>query len=362
MKTNTIMAAIDMHVKTLVCEIGYRKKEPKKVTFKNDDEGHMKLIKNLHELQSIHKVSNVLIAYEASGLGYVLHDRLEQQGFQCAVLAPTELLRSATGYKKKTDKKDAAYLYEAVRGHVLAGNKLHNIWIPDRELREDRDVVRARFDLGKKITEVKLQIHTHLKKYGIKVPDDFENWTKAFFTWLNEEKERQGRGFQITLNTLLRQLAFLEQEGKDIEKEIKRIAQKPRYKSQYEALIRIKGVALKTAMTFLTEMGDVLRFSNRRQVGSYIGLVPESFESGVIDDRKGHITRNGPYRLRSILNQALWVHLKYNGEERRVYDRIVSKNPKRKKKAVVAGMRRLGIRMWHAAVNAVKAESLINAA
>ena len=264
-------------------------------------------------------------------------------------MAPTELLRSATGYKKKTDKKDCSYIYETLRGHVLAGNQLHGIWVPGKQLREDREVVRARFDVGQKITRAKVQIHTLLKKFGVQKPESLMNWTNAFRSWLVEVSERMGAGFQISMDTLLRQLAFLEAEKYQLWRSILALSKQERYHDQCEELLKIPGVGLITAMTFLTEIGDVERFSNRRQVGAFMGLVPSSFESGEIDDRKGRITRDGPYRLRSVLNQALWAHLKYNGEEKAAYERIVEKNPKRKKKAVVACMRRLGIRMWHIA-------------
>ena len=40
-----------------------------------------------------------------------------------------------------------------------------------------------------------------------------------------------------------------------------------------------------TALVFLTEMGDLARFANRRQIGAYLGLVPRSYESGAAGDR-----------------------------------------------------------------------------
>jgi|SRR6056297_103316 len=348
----TIIIGIDMHVKTLVCEIGYGKMFPYKKTFMNDLAGHEKLFSYVDQLKKEHAIEDVLMGYEASGLGYVLYDRAIDRGYRCAVLAPTELLRSATGFKKKTDKKDASYIYETLRGHVLAGNRLSNIWVPDKEFREDRDLVRTWFDISEKISTVKTQIQTLLKKYGLRRPDEIESWTRAFMGWMEYEGSQQGKGFQISLDSLLRQLKSLNDESKLIEREVKALSQNKRYKRMCDALLTIKGVGLKTAMSFITEMGDMRRFQNRRQVGAYIGLVPSSFESGDASDRKGRITRNGPYRVRSILNQALWVHLKYNGEEKAYYDKIVSKNPKRKKKAVVACMRRLAVRMWHIAHNA----------
>ena len=60
----------------------------------------------------------------------------------------------------------------------------------------------------------------------------------------------------------------------------------------------------------------------------------------------------GPAWARKVLCQATWVRLALDEEEARVYQRIVEKNPKHKKIAVVASMRRLGILMWHIAWDA----------
>jgi transposase len=94
------------------------------------------------------------------------------------------------------------------------------------------------------------------------------------------------------------------------------------------------------------------RFNNRKEIGSYLGLVPSSNESGEGSDRKGHITREGPARVRKVLCQATWTRVAYDEQEARVYQRIVKKNPKHKKIAVVASMRRLGVLMWHIAWDA----------
>lgn len=104
-----------------------------------------------------------------------------------------------------------------------------------------------------------------------------------------------------------------------------------------------------TAMVFLAEMGDLNRFNNRRQIGAYLGLAPSSHESGENDDRKGHITHQGSPRLRKVLCQATWARINSSKDE--AYNRIVARNKKKKKIAVVAVMRRLAVRMWHVALS-----------
>ena len=78
-----------------------------------------------------------------------------------------------------------------------------------------------------------------------------------------------------------------------------------------------------------------------------MGLTPTSHESGQQNDRKGHISRQGPPRLRKVLCQASWVHVRHDPHSREVYQKLVTRNPKKKKIALVAVMRRLAVRLWH---------------
>lgn len=345
----TIMVGIDMHVKDLVCEIGYGLVEPKRKRFANTHEGHIQLLRAIEELKSETGSEKVLVCYEASGLGYLLYDRIQQAGHRCEVLAPTEMLRNASGHKRKTDAKDARYIYETIRGHVMAGNRLCNIWVADQQLRDDREVVRLRYEVSQQIARTKIQIRTLLRKHGIACDEKLGSWTKRFRAWLKVVAEGQRAGFRFTMQDLLEHLERLESRRLRVDQQIVQMSQQLRYREEYLRLIQIPGVGMISAMSFLTELGDLNRFTNRKALGSYIGLVPSSYESGESSDRKGRITRHGPYRVRGILNQTLWIHLRYNGELREVYERIVQRNPRHKKKAVVACMRKLAILMWHTA-------------
>jgi transposase len=130
-------------------------------------------------------------------------------------------------------------------------------------------------------------------------------------------------------------------------------AELPRYRAAVEALDAMTGIRVLTAMIFLTEMGEMGRFKNRRNVGGILGLVPSSNETGEAKDRKGHITRFGSARLRRALCQAVWCRIRSEGgPDRAFYEKVVTRNPKKKMIAVVACMRKLGVKMWHVASNA----------
>jgi transposase len=103
-------------------------------------------------------------------------------------------------------------------------------------------------------------------------------------------------------------------------------------------------------MTFLAELGDVRRFRNRRQLSSYLGLVPSSYETGEDDDHKGHITHMGPARIRKVLNQAAWTIVRKDPIWKARYGPLSERRGKMK--AIVAIMRKLGIELWHRAMAA----------
>jgi transposase len=260
------------------------------------------------------------------------------------------------GQREKTDEKDALDLLELLRGHMLAGNRLPTVWIPDAKTRDDRELVRMRLEVVEKITAVKAQIQSLLKRYQLqRLPGLGKGWTQAFRGWLQREladppgggESPLGAGGRAALSSLLRHLQFLEEEEKRLDQLVAALAWSPRYESQMRELTKLGGVGVLTAIVFLTELGDLSRFANRRQIAAYLGLAPSSHESGEQGERKGHITRQGSRRVRKVLCQATWSRVRCNEKEKAVYQRIKAKNPKKGKIAVVASMRRLAVRMWH---------------
>ena len=156
-----------------------------------------------------------------------------------------------------------------------------------------------------------------------------------------------GTGGQAALASLLRQLQSLEKEAEQLDEQVAALACSPRYEARVRELTKLCGVGMLTAIVFLSELGDLSRFANRRQIAAYLGLVPSSNESGQRNDRKGHITHQGSPRVRKVLCQATWARVRHHEQEKTIYERIKAKNPKKKKIAVVASMRRLAVRMWH---------------
>lgn len=309
------------------------------------------LVERLHKLAGEQRADRIVFAYEASGQGYGLSDLLHEEGIECYVLSPTHLPKTAKRAKQKTDGKDAQMLLEQVRGFVLAGNRLPVVWTPPQRLRDDRELVRARVDASDDTTRIKLQILSMLKRYGIVKPSWYTSrWSRRMVKWLRETAATMDPVVAPVLESLVNRYELYLAEQHKLDKAIRELSLTDRYQVPCRVLRKLPGVGLLSAMTFLTEMGDLNRFHNRREVAAYLGLCPASFESGEADDRKGRITRQGPARLRKMLCQAAWVSLCHCEQASETYHRIKAGKSNRTKKALVALMRRLAIKMWHRAI------------
>ena len=352
----------DLHDRTMLLKVALGSNPSHEKKCWNDPEGRLAMVDYLMDFAMKHHSKRIVFVYEASGQGYGLCDLLRDYGIECWVLSPSRLPHSAKSKKNKTDSKDAQRLLELARAHVLAGNDLPVVWTPPQRLRDDRELMRARLETAEASTRIKLQVTSLLKRHGVALPDWFRknrNWTKRFMNWLKEQAKRMKDVVTPVVLAFVERFEMLTKQIADFDREVRALAHTDRYRAGVVAVCKLPGVGLITAMTYLTEMGDLTRFQNRRQVAAYLGLCPSSFESGEANDRKGHITRQGPSRVRKVLCQAAWTAIRMNKTMENTWIRIQGNKPGRGKKAVVGIMRKLAIVMWHLAGGAGISDELM---
>jgi len=339
---------LDVHKKSITAVFGPVKSKPESMKVTNDPKGWNRLTERL-------KTWDAQAVYEASSCGFEVYDEMTARGWSVVVVAPSLMPKSEKEKKNKTDLKDAVELRSRLMAHREAGATLPIVWIPPVQVREDRELTRRRLNLGEKVSSAKAAILSLLQMHKVREIHE-SKWTRDHMGWLESlcgEKSRLGRPVRIALDSQLSELRFLLDEAKRLEKELKALAEEPRHQAAVEKLTQVKGVGTLTAMTFLTELGDVGRFRNRRQLANYLGLTPSCHESGEAANRKGHITRQGPPRIRRVLSQAAWVHVRCQPEAKKRFANLAIRRGS--KKAIVAVMRRLGIELWHRAVDAIAA-------
>lgn len=344
---NCMMIGCDLHDKSMLLKGAVDRDEPWVNTCRTSINARQRMVEDVHRRAAKAGASRIIFAYEACGFGFLLYDELVAAGIECYIVAPSKMPRSAHSRKRKTDERDAQAILDALRSFVLAGVALPSIWVPSMQARDDRELVRRRLSVAEDASATKTRIRWLLKQHGIEVAAT-KPWTAAYWIWL--ESLIAGTlhgGAGASLASLMRQLKWRQQERALLDEQVVALSLTDRYSAQVSALCRHQGVGILTAMVFLTELGDLHRFKNRRQVGSFLGLTPACHESGENSDHKGHITHQGPFRVRKVLCQTVWSRLRVDPSEREAYDRLVARNPRNKKVAVVARMRVMAIRLWH---------------
>lgn len=347
-----IFVGIDLGDKNSVARMALDRGKTERYTFMNNRRGRQRLFEEAKRRAEQAGGAEIRMAYEASACGFVLADEAQAEQIHCVVLAPTKMEKSVEQRKQKNDDRDADSVVETLRAHVLAGNRLPSVWVPDQQTRDDRELIRARLELSDKQAKLKSQIQMLLKRYGLEKPSGLgTGWNIGYRRWLEgvttPEWGMLGASGRQALASLLRQLNFFEEEIQQMQQKVEQLARQERHQPFVDELTQEPGVGVVTAMLYRTEIGYAGRFRRGRQVGKFTGLTPTSHESGEQNDRKGHISHQGPPRMRKMLCQASWVRICHDKSARRVYEEIVRRNPKKKKIAIVAVMRRLAVRLWH---------------
>jgi transposase len=277
--------------------------------------------------------------YEASGAGYVLQRALDHDGFPCEVIAPS-LIPRKPGDRRKTDRLDAVRLVRLYRsGHLTP------VAVPGLDQEAVRQLVRSRLATQRHVTALKHRIVRVLATHGHRFTGTRSNWTKAHRAWLGQLRRELTEPLQTVVAMHLEHLEYLETQQHALEERIEHWARQQPWRCPVEALMCFRGIKILTAMTVLTEIGDIRRFASPRSLMAYTGLIPSERSSGEVQCR-GPITRAGNAHLRRVLIEAAWQYHHRAAATLHLQRRRQGQAPEVVAIAVKA-QHRLSRRFWH---------------
>ncbi len=246
--------------------------------------------------------------YEASGAGFVLHRVLAKDGFDCEVIAPS-LIPRKPGDRRKTDRLDAVNLVRLYKsGHLTP------VAVPSVEQEALRRLIRLRYEYVRYTTGTKNRISGMLRNHGLVFREGNSTWTQTHRRWLAGTRDELDGAMRTALATELEHLEYLETQRGVLDDEIARYAQAPPYRANVEALSCLRGIKTLSAMSLLTEIGDVRRFASPTALMAYFGLVPSERSSGE-RERRGPITKAGNTHCRRVLVEAAWNNRHRSGAD-----------------------------------------------
>ncbi|MFH1356940.1 MAG: IS110 family transposase [bacterium] len=257
------------------------------------------LIKKLNEF----KGSNVelKVCYEATYIGFALHRALKKAGFNCVVIAPSHTPR-IPGKKVKTDRIDAKKL-----ASFYMNSQLTEVHIPTEEEEIVRDLVRSRRFFSTQLKALKLHILATCRRLGLRYNERESKksyWTQNHITWLEAQaKKFSNNTIKINMKYLLNQLKLYELNISTYNEEIEKIASSGFYREIVGGLCCYRGINILTAMTLITELGDIKRFNHPRKLCSYAGLDIREYSSGGHERRYG-ITKMGNKHIRTSVIES----------------------------------------------------------
>jgi transposase len=278
--------------------------------------------------------------YEAGFCGFWPHRDLVRESIHNIVVNAADVPSMDKEKKHKSDKVDCRKLCRSLRSGDLEG-----IYIPDRVQLEDRELVRVRTKLVRDERRCKCRIKGMLNLYGVQIT--YSRWTKAFINWLKSVKLNTTSG-TFALQTLIQELEQTCDLKKRVARQLRILIKDDKYAQAIKLLYGIPGVGLITALTFLTEIGDMSRFKRLDQLCNYIGLVPSLHGSGD-KEHVGNLTRRKNTYIMPILIESAWTAVGKDPALMLAYNKLCGRM--KGQEAIIRIARKLVARMRYVLLN-----------
>lgn len=264
-------------------------------------------INKLHRWLKKLGANDAHICLEATGIyGELLAEMMYQHGYTVSVVNPSRIKAYAKSQmrRNKTDALDAALIADYCRTQQPAP------WQPvSPEMKELRALVRHRDDLRQELQRTQNRLDAQTASVAV-------------------------------AQQLQAQIDFLSKQMVEIERLIREHMNRfPQFKEQRDLLTSIPGLGDITACLFITELGDLRRFANVREIVAFAGLNPRQYQSGKKQVSQG-ISRMGRSSLRASLYMPAIVAKQHNPVLRAFAERLQERGLTGKQ-IIVAVMRKL---------------------
>ena len=274
----------------------------------------LKLMNNkdgfLHLLSFLPKKEKLKVVMEASGpYYYPLASFLFEKDIEVAVMNPLVIKRFCQMQlqRTKTDKADAKAIFQY--GSLMQTKS----WQP---LKEAYLKIKQLYSRRKEL--VKHQ------KASLQQLESFKA-TGQLDKWLEEQ--------------LLADILKLKEDLKKIDTKLEELIEKENAALK-EQLESIPGIGPKASLLLIVCLRGFEGFENYRQVISYLGLSPRTFESGTSVKGKARICKMGMGQIRACLYMAAISAKKCNKACKEIYERLRAKG-KAHKQAMIAVVNKL---------------------
>src|SRR5271167_4901339 len=273
---------------------------------------------------------SVRVGIEATGYTRWFERLLAELGIEVWI-GDAAVIKTKRVRKQKTDREDARLLLR-----LLRENNFPRIWVPSAENRDLRQLLWHRHRLVQMRTRIMNQLQALAMNEGQRRKKKL--WSEAgraqleklpLATWASRRRKDL--------------LELLDRMNPTIAELTAAVEQKAKTWPEVQRLMSHPGVGPLTALAFVLIIGTAERFQCGKQIGSYVGLIPEE-DSSAGQQRLGRITKQGSSLLRFLLVEAAQAAARCDADWRRRYMHLAMR--RQRNIAKVAMARRLGVRLY----------------
>ncbi|WP_228721450.1 IS110 family transposase [Desulfosediminicola ganghwensis] len=260
-------------------------------------------------------------------------------------VAHPEMLKAITAAKKKNDRDDAEKITDLLRVKLLS-----ECYMLPTEIRELRRVLRY---------------CTHVVQTAVRMQNKMSGLLMEVGAGYNKKRLHGKKYFHNLLETFddipesVKELLKLSRAGYEMfhtaQKHLtKALRTNPLIQERVRRLMTIQGVGEVTALTWVLEIGDPMRFPSVRKAVSYCGLCSAQCESAG-KEKRGPISKKRNKHLQTTLVEAAKIAPRWNTQLAAIHERELKKG--NRNRATLAVARKIVAYMM--AVDKTKADFLV---
>ncbi|MGO8952600.1 MAG: IS110 family transposase [Rhodomicrobium sp.] len=298
------------------------------------------------------KPVRIVSCYEAGLDGHWLHRWLTEHGVVNHEIDPASIAVSRRARRAKTDRIDLEQMMGALLAYLRGEPRALSVVHVPSEAEEDRKRrSRERERLIKERTAHTNRIKGLLHGQGVR---DALPLKAGFIAGLDELRTGNGRALERQLKAeIVREharLVLVNEQLAEIDANSKaelRAAAPGSAAAKVMQLMDLKGLGPVGAQGLFNE-AFYRSFANRRQVGSYFGLVGTPYDSGESRREQG-ISKSGNARARNLAIELAWLWIRHQPDSeltRWFRERVRDLKGRIRRITIVAVARKLMVALW----------------
>jgi len=234
------------------------------------------------------------VAVETIGNWYWIVDEIEKAGMK-PLLVHARKAKLLSGSANKTDRLDARAMNKLNRANILP-----TVWIPPREVRDKRDVLRTRMRFVNQRTQLKNRMHGILSQYALNKFEASDIYGKRNRAELELRLDMLPQETRVDAFSSLHMIDTFSEELLVLEKRIMEL-----FDSSEDAQLieTIPGIGFLLSTVIIHEIGDIGRFPSAEHFASYSGTTPRVHSSGG-KTRYGRLRKDVNHYLKWAFSEA----------------------------------------------------------